>query len=469
MAEPNKVDIPINVSPNTRGLDDTVKKLSLVERAGKATLTALRGLSRLNFTIAGIESVIGFLKNLGGNAAEAREEARKLAKEMDMATDARKVKELGEEYKRLTAAITDAAAARRAANEIEDMEKSGSRALEDDTAERDRLAAIAALDPTDPHYEKRKAQIEARFAGEKSVRTAKRAKEDAEIAERRAWDERSGKLSEADDLRASAKGDRDEAASRRRRAQAAAAESVSENEEDSHGFWSSFGWNIKKIVSGRWSEVGDNRTERGNRLRAEKDAEAKRLKAEAEEIEARASEKERKAAEADATAEHLAAKASAYGMRSANLTLAVGNAEDSAAAGRAAADRSLGDDEARRASALSAAPALAARVEAVKRRIADEQQRKAEAGAGVWRAQNALGVAQANGDRRGVVAAYGALQSAQDNASAVSQSADAAIAQLDKTLKDLKAKLDAVNSYLKQQTSQMRDAWTDGNASGGGL
>lgn len=268
MADSNKIEIGIDVKPNTKGLDETAKKLVVVEKAGKSTLAALRGLSRLNFMIAGVERVVTFFKNLAGNAAEARDEIRKLAAEEEKAADAKKVKALADAYKELAANIADAANARKNANEIEDMQLSAERKLEDDRSEAAKAAEIVALDPNDPMYERKKAQIEAKYSGEKAIRSAKRTQEDADINEERAWNERSAKIGEADDMRWSARNDREEAGRLRRKAKEAAAESVAENEEDNTGFWSRFGSNVKKIVSGQWNKVGDDHTEEGDKLRA---------------------------------------------------------------------------------------------------------------------------------------------------------------------------------------------------------
>lgn len=463
MAEPNKIDIPVNVRPDTKGLDETAKKLGLVERAGKSALSALRGLSRLHFMISGIERVGTFLKNLTGNEEEARAKMRELAAETEKAADAKKVKELAESYKQLAEAINEAATARKRANEIEDMEKSAERSLEDSQAEQAKAAEIAELDPSDPLYERKKAQIEAKYSGEKAVRSATRAKEDAETNERRTWDERSAKIGEADDLRWNANRDREVAAGLRRRAQEADAASVAENEEDNKGFWSNFFSNVKNIVSGQWSKVGDSRTAEGDKLREQQAEEAKRLKAEADAIEAKAAEKEKAAAAADAEAEHLANKASAYSKMSSYGNVGIWNAQDQAAAGNASAGKALADDAARRASALAAAPELAAQADSLRARIAAEQGRKDAANMGVFQAQNALDLARANGGKTGDLTA--GLQSAQSAANEVNASADAAINALTKTLKDVEARLKAAQSFLEKESS--RNAWesTDLNAS----
>lgn len=467
MAEPNKVEISVDAKTDDakKELDETAKKVSLVGKAGQTAMAALRGLGRLHFAISGVERIVTFFKNLAGNAAEAREEARRFAAEQEKAADGKKVSELSDAYRQLSENISAAASARKNANEIEDMERSSERKLEDDLAEADKAAEIAALDQDDPLFERKKAKIEAKYSGEKAVRSAKRAQADAETNEERTWSERSAKIEEADNLRWSAREDREESDRLRRRAKEASAASVAENEEDNSGFWSVFGSNVKKIVSGQWSKIGDERTEEGDRLRSEYAEEAKRLEAAADALEAKAIEKEKKASDADTEAEHLAGKAAAYGRMSANQTVAIRNAEDAAAAGNANADKALASDEARRASALAASEDLARQAEELKARIAAEQQKKDAANQTVWQAGNTLEVAKLSGGR-GAAPAAQALHDAQAAANEVNFAADKAINALTETLKGVEERLKAASNYLKNAESRNRDAWADGNAAG---
>lgn len=460
MAEQDKVEIGINIKPNTRGLDQTTQKLGIVDRTAKTTLATLRGLSRLNFAIAGIERVVMFFRNLAGNAAESREEIRKLNAEQEKASDAKKIKELSEAYKDLSKNIADAASARKNANEIEDMQRSAERKFEDDSAEADKAAEIAALSPHDPLYAQKKEQIEAKYAGKKAVRSAERAKEDADMGEKRSWEERSAKIQEADEKRWSARADREEAERHRKKARDSAAQSVQENEEDGEGYWDI----VKKIVTGQWGKIGDSHTAEGDKLRAEQLEESKRHEAEAERLEAEAKKKEEEAAKADAEAEHLGNKASAYGTISANQTFAVRDAKEAAKRGDAAAYNALAEEEARRASALAASDTLRRQQADVNARIEAEQAKKDAAAQAVWQAQNALDLAHASGGKTETEAK--ALQEAQAAAAEVNYAADQTLIHLARTLESIETRLKAAQEYLKRSSSATQYAWEDGNAGG---
>ena len=113
------------------------------------------------------------------------------------------------------------------------------------------------------------------------------------------------------------------------------------------------------------------------------------------------------------------------------------------------------------ASALAAAPQLAAERDRIAGLIAAEQEKKAAAGMSVYNAQGTYDAARLGGNRTEQQSAFSNLQSAQDAAQNVNHAADMAINALTETLKSIETRLKAAQSEIQKQSKQDRYAWSE--------
>ena len=477
MADTNKVDIDFNAKTGKASGD--VKKLTgEIEKAGKAGKSAssgfnqataavrrfnaaIKAITNISFIAGGIASVVQIWDRLSESARKAKEEAAALAVEQAKATDAKRVSELADAYKKLGDAINAAAKERQRANELEDLETSEADRLEDEEAKLDKARQIAALDPNDPAYAEKKQRIENAFEVSSAKRGVERARRDAETKERREYAEAEAKHGAAAEKEFSLIEDRIELDRLRGKANEARAKSVQENEFDVKTFGESFVNNLKSILSLDGEHFWSDRTAKGDEERKRQEDEAKRYDAQAKELEARIKAKESEISDLSAEASHHSRRAAVFGMSAANTSVAAESAEIQGKISTAAADKALSDSEARRASALAAVPQLSAERDRVKAQIAAEQEKKDAANLAVYQAQGSYDAAKLGGNRGEQQSAFAGLQSAQNAAQDVNHAADTAINALTETLKSIEARLKAAQNYLKTQSKQQNYAWSE--------
>lgn len=478
MAGENTVDI--NVKADTKAAQGELDKLAQKSKSSKQKIVgdfndaaraaknfrkALSAITTGAFILNGVESAVNLIDRMTSSARKAREEAEKLAQAQAKALDAQRVREMAAAYKELEGSIAAAAVERRRANEIEDLETAAKREGEDLEMEAAREGEIAALDPSDPLYDRKKAQIEAKFSAQGATVKATRAKEDAERASRREEEEAVAKAEEAGRRAFALNDDRARLGELRERQRKASLRSETENEYDAHGFWSSFGNNARAIVegigTGDFSRYGSDRTKHGDKAREAARAEAEDLQRQIDELEAQIKAKEQGIADLNAESAQAAAKSAIYSVKGDKAGQALETARSSGARAVAAADRARAEEEARRASALAASGSLADERDRIKARIAAEQERKDAAGMAVYQAQGAYDAARISGNRAAQQSAFSNLQSAQNAAQDVNHAADSAINALTETLKSVEARLKAAQSELKKQAGQSNYAWNE--------
>lgn len=153
------------------GLSDQFKKMS--ERAelfGKV----MRGLG-----VVGIFSMIGdALQGLTAYIADANSAGERMTLEKIARRSSEAVTDLAAAFETLKTKITDAAASLQKLSEIESISKGGRRALEDAKSQLAEADEIAALDPSDPERSQREAAIRARYSRQRAVSAVDRKKED---------------------------------------------------------------------------------------------------------------------------------------------------------------------------------------------------------------------------------------------------------------------------------------------------
>lgn len=479
-------NIKIRIESDAKGAGEAVTALDRVERKAKGSGQAIgKSLDRiaaagervkritgalvnLSFLTGGIASVVSLWEAYTGKVKAAKKAADDLARANQAAADAKAVETLTEAYGRLERQIGAAATARVRANELIDADAANARELEDLSASAERDSELAALDPADPLYQQRKAQIEARHGAAAANRAAARKVEDAERRAERTGQESVAMAEEAGARSLALQGDRDELHRLEGLLGRANAAATSDNYADNATFGDHFFHNVKSIISGNWSRVGDSRTEEGDQIRREAETRAKELQEQIKAKERDIGEKERKIAELEEGATFLR-------ERMARQRISVENAKDAQVAvstqghrSEAAAATALSDgltaitaENARNSDARLAMAQLTAERRRIESQISFQQGRKDEASLAVFNAQGAADLARANGDRRGYAEGTANLNAAKGAAEEVNHSADSMINSLMQTLNSINQRIRAAEEQIRRSSSQSQYAWRE--------
>ena len=468
----------LKIEADTKGADETVKAYDKVQKKAKETERSIgKGLNSLaemgekmkritntlinfSFLTGGLASVVQLWEKITSKTKEAKKAAEELTKENRKAADTAAVEKLAEAYGKLERSISSATTARARANELEDADIANTREQEDLNATAAKDGELAALDPNDPLYEQKKAQIEAKYSAAAANRAAARKTQDAELKARRTQEEADAKFDEAGSRRLALTGDRSELERLKGQLNAANTAATSDNYADNNTFGDHYFSAVKNIITGNWGRVGDTRTAEGDEIRKSAEARAKELEAQIKAKEKEIREKERSIEELEAEGKHLSAL-------SVKRHGAIENAKDAesiiAAQGsrsEQAAAMAMSAEMHKNADAHRARAQLTAQQAQLKAQIAAAQGRKDAAGLAVFNAQGAVDVARANGGR-GLAGAQGILADAQGTALSVSHEADRTIAALTKTLKDVETRLKAAQTAIESQSKQNRYAWSE--------
>ena len=407
--------------------------------------------------------VVGIVDKLRNSFGATTAEAKKFAEEARKAADTARVEKLADAWKKLEDQISNTSAAQSKANELEDMQRDNARKLEDDQAELSKQQELAALDPNDPLYEKKKAQIEARHSAAAAKRSVARRQEDANIAADRVGNEAAAMSTEAMKRSLALTDERAELERLRRVRSRAVEASTADNHADAQGVGGAFLNNIKNILSLDWGKVGDMRTDEGDAIREDAKKRAEELQKQIKDKEAQIAAQERKISELQSGADHLTQKATLHRGAAFGAETAMETASLAGSAAVSAADKAVTDEQARIADAHRARAALTAKRDELKAQIAAAQGRKDAAGLAVFNAQGAVDLARANGGK-GLAGAQGALADAQSTALSTNASADRLIAALTKALNDVNTKLKAAQTAIESQSKQTRYAWSEAPA-----
>ena len=442
-----------------KGFEGLKKSIEGTSRAAEIFNKVLSGFGFIGiFTM-----VVGIVDKLRNSFGATTAEAKKFAEEARKAADTARVEKLADAWKKLEDQISNTSAAQSRANELEDMQRDNARKLEDDQAELSKQQELAALDPNDPLYEKKKAQIEARHSAAAAKRSVARRQEDANIAADRAGNEAAAMSTEAMKRSLALTDERAELERLRRERSRTIDASTADNHADVQGVGGAFLSNIKNIISLDWGKVGSMRTDEGDTIREDAKKRADELQKQIKDKEAQIAAQERKISELQSGADHLTQKATLHRGAAFGAETAMETASLAGSAAVSAADKAVTDEQARIADAHRARAALTAKRDELKAQIAAAQGRKDAAGLAVFNAQGAVDLARANGGK-GQGAAQAALNEAQSTALEVSHSADRTIAALTKTLKDVETRLKAAQTALENQSKQGRYAWSEAPA-----
>jgi len=481
----------LKIEADTKGADQVA---AAYERAGKAAKKAgdetkkgfeaakqtIEGTSRTaelfnkvlrGFGFIGIFTMLlGAVEKLRDAFRASKERAREFAEEARKAADTKRIEKLTEAWKKLEDQISGAAAAQARAHELEDMQRDNARKLEDDQAELSKQQELAALDPNDPLYEKKKAQIEARHGAAAAKRSVARRQEDANIAADRAGNEAAAMSTEAMQRSLALVDERGELDRLKREHKKALTESVSDNELDANTWAEAAYQGVTRVLgmNGGWSRLSwtgpqDLRTDEGDAIREDAKKRADELQKQIKDKEAQIADQERKISELQSGADHLTQKATLHRGAAFGAETAMEAASLAGSAAVSAADKAVSDEQTKIADAHRARAALTAQQAQLKAQIAAAQGRKDAAGLAVFNAQGAVDLARANGGK-GLAGAQGALADAQSTALSTNASADRLIAALTKALNDVNTKLKAAQTAIESQSKQTRYAWSEAPA-----
>ena len=442
-----------------KGFEGLKKSIEGTSRAAEIFNKVLSGFGFIGiFTM-----IVGIVDKLRNSFGATTAEAKKFAEEARKAADTARVEKLADAWKKLEDQISNTSAAQSRANELEDMQRDNARKLEDDQAELSKQQELAALDPNDPLYEKKKAQIEARHGAAAAKRSVARRQEDANIAADRAGNEAAAMSTEAMKRSLALTDERAELERLRRERSRTIDASTADNHADVQGVGGAFLSNLINIISLDWGKVGRMRTDEGDAIREDAKKRSDELQKQIKDKEAQIAAQERKISELQSGADHLTQKATLHRGAAFGAETAMETASLAGSAAVSAADKAVTDEQARIADAHRARAALTAKRDELKAQIAAAQGRKDAAGLAVFNAQGAVDLAKANGSK-GQGAAQAALNEAQSTALEVSHSADRTIAALTKTLKDVETRLKAAQTALENQSKQGRYAWSEAPA-----
>ena len=449
-----------------KGFEAAKQTIEGTSRAAELFNKVLRGFGFISiFTM-----LLGAVEKLRDAFRASKERAREFAEEARKAADTKRIEKLTEAWKKLEDQISSAAAAQARAHELEDMQRDNARKLEDDQAELSKQKELAALDPNDPLYDKKKAQIESRYSAAAAKRSVARRQEDANIAADRAGNEAAAMSTEAMQRSLALVDERGELDRLKREHKKALTESVSDNELDANTWAEAAYQGVTRVLgmNGGWSRLSwtgpqDLRTDEGDAIREDAKKRSDELQKQIKDKEAQIAAQERKISELQSGADHLTQKATLHRGAAFGAETAMETASLAGSAAVSAADKAVTDEQARIADAHRARAALTAKRDELKAQIAAAQGRKDAAGLAVFNAQGAVDLAKANGGK-GLAGAQGALADAQSTALSTNASADRLIAALTKALNDVNTKLKAAQTAIESQSKQTRYAWSEAPA-----
>ena len=465
MAEDYDTKIRIGMEADLAGGVQTEKQYDKLKQkarefgkeTGSSSNSASAALGRVTSAVGKLRSVltglgvagalaglIASIKSIAESLREADKEAEKFAKAKKAAAQEKEVSDLADAYAKLTKAIQASSAANEHENAMIAKKVAAERELEDARAEA-KQRELDAIDPNDPTANEQRAAVEAKYARAAGIRAAARGRED--IVYRR-----QELNSQADQLAKGAAADRESAgvddrkiAELEKMRNEALTRATTENKEDATGFWSSLGHNITSIATGRWGRVGDARTDEGNALRAEAQAEADTYQRQIEQIRKSRDQKLQSAKDAETAASRKREEADIEGSRLEAADIRRSTSDASGTAARDKAEKALGDrrakieaDEQTYERAVREKDSVDRQIEQAKAQLAVVQEQKAQNGLAMARAGDAYDMAVANGrPAREQRAAFEERQRAIQEAQNAGHALDRGEAELVATIKNL--------------------------------
>lgn len=437
-----------------RAVGDAIGKVTGVVGKFRAVLAGLG--------VAGVfTALLGQVKAVRESFGKAQAEAERFARAQADAARAKEIDALAESYARLAKSIGDAAAANEHQLAMISKSAAAQRELEDAQARAAEQGELAAVDPDDPAAAERRAAIRAKYAGQASERAALRGEQDVEAHSRELTSQAEQLYGAATKNRFAAGEDADMIARLEDRRKAALARAVSENGRDATTSFSMFAKNVKDIATLNWGGVGDSRTEEGDAVRAEAQAEAERLQGQIDELKKARLAKLQAAADAETQAGR---KMDEAGIEMSRLDAARLNREAAGTAARTqntAAQNALDTREAKAAAAPGRLAGMRARLADYRGQIASAEENASVQALEAAQAQAQLDAFNASvGTRRtGVARERAGLQANLDRETEEAREARRAAASLKSNLAELitalKAEIRSLESEVKSARSRI--------------
>lgn len=164
---------------------------------GRAVGAVMRTLSRLNWAIMAVQTIVSWVQQLREWSNRAATAARELAERLRDESIATAAAHTSEAYKKLNKELAEANRLEKERNQILDRRKSAQRDIEDANLEFSKASEIVALDPSQEGYADAKAAIERKYERQAAETRFSREQEDATQESRRLYAEAARKEREA--------------------------------------------------------------------------------------------------------------------------------------------------------------------------------------------------------------------------------------------------------------------------------
>ena len=400
----------------------------------------------------------------------AKREADEFAKAEKTAAEAKELKDLADGWKRVEESIRATTAAREHDGKVLDQQISNARALEDAQLELQEQKELAAVDASDPAAEQQRAQIKARYAAQRQSLAASRGKEDVVYQRQKLQGEADAKRAEAATTEEALASTDAAITARKKRLIAARDASIADNSEDG-GAFAAYGNVLKNFFTGNWGELsasgeGMNRTEAGDKVRAEAKEEAAALEKEIAALEEQKAAKlkeiatlRQEAARAEEMKDALGGQLEVSDLKAEAARLSGSEGVQAADRARATKEKEIAAKEekkaqeavelARNRGLLASAQNQLAVLTGQRERIRDEK------------AANGLAMAQA-GDAYGAAVANGASGRVQREAFAEKQRGESAAREagfaLDKAEAGIVSSIEALTARIKKLQGAIEQA-----------
>ena len=332
------------------------------------------------FGVAGIFSAL--ISQIGKVAASfdaAKKRAEDFAKIQKQLAESKGVQQLASDYERLKDAVSAASAEQSHALDMIDEDVKNRRRLEKAQRDAAKQNELAALDPSDPAYAQKVAQINARYAIGESAEAASNAREDVVLQRQRLETQAGLKDQKAAAQDAQTTLIRRKIADAQREKNRADMASQSLNENDKTGVLSAIGTTMSQLFTGDWGRLTEAKTKEGDAERKTEAEKAAAAELKIADLQEELRKSEERAAALRKEAGNLRERRDKAGEALTAIDIERNTASISGRTVLAAADTALGKKEAQIARDEDIIAAGPGRVAAIKAKIAAAEQQKQSA------------------------------------------------------------------------------------------
>ena len=259
--------------------------------------------------VGAIMGLVGAINKVRESFGAAKKEADELEKARQNFSHTQDVEALAKSYEQLALATQKAADATKHANEMQDIATKNARALEDAQMDLAEQKELSAVDASDPAAAEKRAAISASYAARRGILATSRSREDIDAERNRLAAEAGAKRFTAGKIESTATGYTKMIASLQGRLVDAGKRATALNDEDRTGYFERAFGSAGNLFSFRWGNVDQIKTEAGDKIRSDAQAEVEKLKAELKRIKKEREEKLKEAERLRTEAQQLDEKA----------------------------------------------------------------------------------------------------------------------------------------------------------------